>query len=58
MEILIKHIYAKQGSKVFKIRIINNIEFRFVSLIELCSTAASIESILGLAICIGSQLVR
>ena len=58
MEILIKQIYAEQGSKVFKIRIINNTEFRFRSFIQLCSTAASIESILGLGICIGSQLVR
>ena len=50
MYVLIKQIYGEQGSKVFKIRIINNIEFRFASFIQLCSTAASIESILGLGI--------
>jgi hypothetical protein len=58
MYILIKHIYAEQGSEVLKIRIINNIEFRFISFIQLCFAVRSSESILGLAICIGSQLVR
>ena len=45
---LIKHMYAEEGSKIVKIRLIKHIEFRFVLFIKFCTIVTSSISILGL----------